>query len=158
MNTSRIEIIDKWVEEIHAGQFRDGPEKLPYVTHLRAVKDIALDMIKDRWWSHDEEDMVAATALLHDSYEDGKATLDQIYNKLIEAGFHVARAASITKFTKILARPDKAAMSILAYLDEIHLYEVSRVVKIADMTHNSQTTKPGNRKDKYDLAIAYLKR
>lgn len=54
----------------HAGQFRDGAEKIPYIDHPRIVAE--------RLTVHDFPDEVLAAALLHDVVEESEAKVEEL--------------------------------------------------------------------------------
>ena len=58
------EAIKKLAEKYHAGQFREGPEKLPYIVHPAAVAQTLLD------WGEPESSPAVAMAWGHDLLED----------------------------------------------------------------------------------------
>ena len=54
----------------HAGQFRNGAEKIPYIDHPRVVAD--------RLTAHDFPDEVLAAALLHDVVEESENEVEEL--------------------------------------------------------------------------------
>lgn len=103
--------------EAHAGQFdKNG---YPYVSHpLHLAEDM-----------RDEASTVLA--LLHDVVEDTDMTLEDIEN----LGF----SKDITAALKLLTHDRH--VPYMSYINEIKCNHLARVVKIADLKHNSDITR-----------------
>ncbi len=123
----------------HLGQFdKAGVE---YIKHPETVASFV---------TTDEE---KAVAYLHDVIEDTRLTLSDIENK----GFSKEILVAIDVLTK------KKGQSYQSYLETVKKNELARVVKLADLKHNSDlsrlktvTTKDLSRKEKYQAAIKFL--
>ena len=70
MKSEIIEQAARLARERHQGQFRKGPERLPYVTHCEDVAHLVA--------RHGGNDIAIAAAWLHDAVEDTETTLDEI--------------------------------------------------------------------------------
>jgi GTP pyrophosphokinase len=127
--------------EAHSGQFRKY-SKLPYITHPIAVADIALKIKRDDdRYVFLGDDLLYVVGILHDTCEDTDVTLDDI---------GVLFGGEARTLVDALTKRDGET-----YLDSIlraKSYLYSRIVKIADLTHNLSDLKEGTQKDKYRLA------
>lgn len=120
--------------------------KTPYVTHLYAVEQIALEIVKKRKFPI-VPGAISVIALGHDLHEDILDDPDTTFEGL-EARFGTLIAADIL----LLSRPPS-----MNYFDFIMRLVGSRriipmVVKLADLTHNMSDLKEGSLKDKYRFA------
>lgn len=95
-----------------------------------------------------------AVALLHDVVEDSSYTSSDLVKVGIPS--EVVKAVSILTKSKDI--------SYQAYLEDVKMNPMARVVKLADLTHNSDlsrlnviTEKDIERQNKYKKAIEYLK-
>ncbi|NWF83185.1 MAG: bifunctional (p)ppGpp synthetase/guanosine-3',5'-bis(diphosphate) 3'-pyrophosphohydrolase [Bryobacteraceae bacterium] len=115
--------------ECHADQRRDNGE--PYVTHPIAAAQILADMQMDL--------VTVETALLHDTLEDTKATLEEIKRLF---GEDVARCVNgVTKLSKLkllnkeVREAESVRKMLLAMIEDIRVI----LVKLADRLHNLRT-------------------
>ena len=123
----------------HEGQKRWNGE--PYITHPVAVA-AAIGIGFD--------DESAAVALLHDVVEDTSVTLDEIEALLpadSDIDYIMQAIAAITHYKED---------SYASYIYELSYNRCATAVKIADLKHNLSDLKPGQRRDKYELALMYL--
>jgi len=137
----------QFATEAHAGQVRKG-SGLPYITHPIAVAEIAVATESQtlggsfgKAWKKQREDTLYVVSLLHDTLED----CDVTFESLVELFGH-----EIADYVKLLTKqPDDS------YLDSIlriQQYQVTKAVKIADLTHNLSDLPSGTQRDKYLLA------
>lgn len=120
---------------MHAQQLRESGE--PYITHPYAVAGILAEMKLDP--------ASIMTALLHDTVEDTKATLDEVKTKF---GAEVASLVDgVSKLTRIEVQTVEGKQAenfrklVLAMSEDIRVL----LVKLADRLHNMRTienTKP----------------
>jgi (p)ppGpp synthase/HD superfamily hydrolase len=116
----------QFAAERHADQLRKGTQ-IPYVAHLLGVAGIALE------YGADEDEVIGA--LLHDSVEDGKATLQEIRERFGDA---VADIVAGCSDTDVIPKPPWRARKE-AYV--AHVATASRSVQLvsaADKLHNAQ--------------------
>ncbi len=118
----------------HTGQKRDDGK--PYITHPVAVGT--------KVHGYDAK----CVALLHDVLEDTDATTYDI-ERTLGMPTHVVKAVLLLTRTP--------GENYLEHLKRIRRNRLACCVKIADLLHNLSDSKPGNRKDKYILALEYLK-
>lgn len=149
----------KFAEQKHAGQFRKNlngqTAKVPYSTHVIKVAELAMAtysvfMINRRW----ELDVIGAIGLLHDVIEDTNTTTIEVSELLTSAGYNNDEVLIIIKAVLLLSKTDE--YEIFNYLFDIRECELSRIVKLCDITHNSSDLGPGNLLDKYKLSKGYL--
>lgn len=125
--------------EAHKGQVdKAGNDYIQHPLHVASLV------------SSDEE---KATALLHDVMEDSSYTLEDLANMGIPQ--------SVVEAVSVLTKKDD--ISYYDYLDELKQNELARVVKLADLKHNSDLTRINQptasdfeRTAKYEMAIEYL--
>lgn len=130
-------------ERAHKGQTR-WDKKTPYITHPAAI----VEAIKSKYsWAGETLHMLCAVAWLHDVVEDTDVTL----KNLKELGFDEIVIENVDAITK------KNHEEYYQYLKRISEYYIASVVKIEDITHNLTNLKKGSMRDKYLLAIEYLK-
>lgn len=138
-------------QKAHNGQFRKY-SGLPYINHPIAVASIATATFhgecNDDAYSGilDDADTIFVVALLHDTLED---CADVTFEKLeSEFGLEIARYVQL--LTKVEGEN---------YLDSIiraKSTDISKRVKIADLTHNISDLSPGTQYDKYEMALYIL--
>lgn len=140
---SKIELAKKFAQEKHLGQ-KDKAGVDYFRGHLMAVYK------KTKKMTHDEN--VHVVALLHDVIEDTNATYDEV-----KTLFGKTIADSVLVLTKTNG-------TYQSYLNKVKRNSIARVVKIADMTHNSNVFRLPNpskedfeRAEKYKKAIKFLK-
>lgn len=132
--------------ELHAGQRRRGPERVPYVTHLLGVAAIVGE------YGGDEDLFIAA--LLHDAAEDqgGQETLDRIREQF---GPHVAELVLACSDTLEMPKPPWRERK------EKHLAEAAvappdvRLIVAADKLHNMRSVYRGLRQHGEDTWKAF---
>lgn len=148
-NTEQYTILSDMLAEYgHNGQFRnDG--RTPYITHPRAARKIG-ETIRATLFPHLDKEYLAQTINMHDLVEDTEMTLEDI----IQHGFDEPVILAIRNITK---NPTKGAESYKMYLDRVASSMYNLVAKLADLSHNMSDLKPGNMRDKYELATWYLK-
>jgi (p)ppGpp synthase/HD superfamily hydrolase len=146
-----LEIATKY----HAGQTR-WDKKIPYISHPIKVAELAKELYPKFYGNCDSLDIqfVESVALLHDVLEDCDITEEILLKELdIYDKPFIYYPATVLKSVKAITKnADKSAESYLEYILRAKSLPYSRVVKIADITHNSSDLKPGSMKDKYSLA------
>jgi (p)ppGpp synthase/HD superfamily hydrolase len=105
--------------EIHAGQ--KDKAGLPYILHPLTVM-LQMDTDDER-----------ITAVLHDTIEDSRMTLDQLQQKL-NLPDHIAEALG-------LLTHDEEEMDYDKYVERLHPNPLARKVKLADLHHNMDVTR-----------------
>ncbi|QIW15927.1 guanosine-3',5'-bis(diphosphate) 3'-pyrophosphohydrolase [Pasteurellaceae bacterium RH1A] len=130
----------QFAQQAHQNQLDKAGQ--PYIYHLKFVADLL---------SH-EDDIVIATAWLHDSVEDTQMSLGEI-----SVLFGQAIAKAVEAITK------RKGESYQDYLGRVKANEIARKVKIADLTHNmdlsrlpNPTEKDRLRQQKYQQAKHFL--
>lgn len=115
---------------------------IAYMHHLETVADFVTS------------DAEKATAYLHDVIEDTSVTEGQ----LREAGIPDEVISAVTILTK------QAGQDYFDYLKQVKQNKIARVVKIADLTHNSDLARLSSisqqdriRLNKYQQALIFLK-
>lgn len=126
--------------EAHSGQFDKAGED--YIQHPLYVSSLV---------STEKE---KAVALLHDVIEDSSITKED----LLLSGIDPEVVEAVLVLTK------QPSDSYQSYLERVKGNELARIVKLADLTHNSDlsrlkkiTQKDEDRLQKYAKAIEYLK-
>jgi (p)ppGpp synthase/HD superfamily hydrolase len=127
--------------EAHQGQVDQGGH--PYILHLEAVANLVSTV---------EEKVVA---LLHDIVEDTAITLQDLAKV-----FSDDIVQAVDAMTK-----REATERFLDYLKRAKANPIAKVVKIADMIHNSDLTRlpfspreeDMQREEKYQVAIAWMR-
>jgi (p)ppGpp synthase/HD superfamily hydrolase len=136
----------------HQGQYDKAHQ--PYFMHPEAVSQIVSEIIKAQPASS-EEFMIKAkiVSYLHDVVEDTSFTIDYLRGKEIPEECITA--------IEILTK--KKGQDYREYLSEIKRNKLARVVKIADMMHNSDLSRLRQiadedkmRREKYLKGIAFL--
>jgi (p)ppGpp synthase/HD superfamily hydrolase len=135
-----VEIAHQIAISAHAGQVDKAGKD--YIRHPETVASFV---------KTDEE---KAAAYLHDTLEDSSVTADD----LRKAGI----PESVIRAVKLLTH-DKSE-DYLEYLDRVKVNPIARVVKLADLKHNSDLSRIKNvteedkqRLAKYQKAVEYLK-
>lgn len=148
--------------EAHAGQVREG-SGLPYVTHPEAVAGMVNNYVASLMnvYGFTVEDdpageVFTAVALLHDAVEDrpNLFTFQRIYEELVAVA-PIRYAEAVVVALRLLTKTKHE--SYYAYLGRIKKNEIARVVKIFDITHNLSDLEAGKLRDKYELALYFLK-
>lgn len=125
------------------------------VAHKGQVDKAGVDYIKhpETVASFVDTDEEKTVAYLHDVVEDTELTLSDLEKQ----GFSKTVLTAIDVLTK------KKGQSYQGYLELVKQNELARVVKLADLKHNSDlsrlktvTFKDFERKEKYQAAIAFL--
>jgi (p)ppGpp synthase/HD superfamily hydrolase len=122
--TDRVEEALQFAGKCHEGQFRKSGEE--YISHCYNVYKI----LKEEWGIQDQDTLIAA--LLHDSVEDGKVSLDEIASLF---GQNVAEI--VDGVTKLKSDTDKQASQKV--FDKSMLRPAVALVKLADRLHNMRT-------------------
>lgn len=143
--------------EAHSGQFRnDG--LTPYIQHPIAVMKILLSQYKHLCSHEWPLEVYQSAALLHDVLEDCPGYTDQILLDRLEVGSKSVWAEVVVHAVNCLTK-DPLAFYLTNVLKAAG-NPISRVVKIADIHHNSLDLHPAkdkNRLEKYKLATYILK-
>ena len=139
MKQSQSEKAYEIAKKAHLGQIDKAGED--YIKHPEKV---------DSFVNSDEE---KAVAYLHDVIEDTELTLED----LREYGFSEEVLKAVDVITK------KKGQDYQTYLNSVKENKLARVVKLADLRHNSDLTRLINitekdieRKEKYQKAIDFL--
>lgn len=134
----------EFARKAHKGQTRwDG--KTPYIEHPRAVAK----RVKQITFGHPEAFKINCqiVAWLHDVVEDTNITI----GNLLDEGFSIKVVNAIDAITK---REDEQYDE---YLIRVAENRMAAVVKVADIQHNLSNLKRGSMRDKYRLAIRFIK-
>lgn len=120
----------------HKGQYRKWEESnLEYITHPIAVsQDVLLA----------GNEIAQAAALLHDVLEDTPVTAEDLLAEGVPN--------EVVQIVKILTR-DKSrpyAEYIVSVINSNNI--IAMKIKLADLTHNLKSIKPGSLRDKYQLS------
>jgi len=122
--SDRVQEAFQFAQKCHEGQFRKSGEE--YISHCQNVFKI----LKEEWGIQDEDTLIAA--LLHDSVEDGKVSLEEIASLF---GKNVAEI--VDGVTKLKSDTDKQASQKV--FDKSKLQPAVALVKLADRLHNMRT-------------------
>lgn len=132
-----------FAEQAHAG--KKDLAGVDYIWHLIEVSEIVREKIVD--------DIIIATALLHDILED-----TEINERFLSAKF----PREIVNAVRALTRESDETYD--CYLNKVKKNRISRIVKLADLQHNADisrimnpTNKEFQRLEKYQKAILFLK-
>ena len=132
-----INKIEQIAREAHEGQKRwNGDE---YITHpIRVSEKMPNDKLK-------------AIALLHDVMEDTDYSMSELIGKGVDK--------KIVQTLCFLTRCENQTYSeyINQIIKSIDINTDAVIVKIADLEDNLSDITPGNKKDKYELALLLLK-
>jgi (p)ppGpp synthase/HD superfamily hydrolase len=129
-----IQLANLFAENAHRDQFRrDGVT--PYVTHPQAVAEMVSERAKP-------------VALLHDVLEDSDFYTEEILRQYFSDEI-VAAVVAITR---------KAGDLYDDYIARVMSNELAREVKIADITHNLNSSPSAKNIEKYKKALAILKK
>jgi (p)ppGpp synthase/HD superfamily hydrolase len=146
-----VELADAVAESAHHNQTRNDGETA-YITHPRAVADIAISMYRSTSRPGKlplDETYIRQVALLHDVIEDTHVTASDLEDQ----GFCETVIRAVLAITK---HPVKGCEDYLTYLKRVKSNEYARLVKLADLAHNMSDLRPGNMLDKYVLARHFL--
>lgn len=133
----------------HKGQFRKNGKE--YITHLIAVAEKAIELSEVEQTPITDE-VIIATALLHDVLEDTKYTIEDVNDILFSAGFTSAQRFDIRVALSLLTKPaNMSSLLIVDYTLAIKRNPLARIVKLADIDHNCSDLEEGNLKQKYLL-------
>lgn len=142
-------------EQAHSGQTDKAGQ--PYFLHPKAVSEIVCNLIFN-WYGEDEsyeEFFLKAeiVSLLHDVIEDTNLTIEDLQKK--DVPFDCIEAIKALTKTEGQNYDD--------YLTNLKSNKLATIVKIADLTHNSDLTRLPNptpedlkRREKYQQAIKFL--
>ncbi len=152
---SLLEDLKKTIEiakATHEGQ-TDKAGK-PYFEHVQTVSELASEIIFS--WNEEYDDFLIQAQIvsyLHDVVEDTSLTIDDLWKFQVPTDCILA----IETLTK------SKGQDYNDYLSRVKLNKLATVVKIADLTHNSDLSRleevtPADleRLDKYQKAIDYL--
>jgi (p)ppGpp synthase/HD superfamily hydrolase len=141
----------RWAAELHDGQFRDGDDALPYITHpievltyLRNIGGVV------------DEDMLCAAAL-HDAIEecdvDASAIADRLGARVAKLVVGLTREEPSEEVARSLSPEDLWKLRSQLLLDEIAgMAPEVQTIKLADRLANvrdAKRTKKGWKKDRY---------
>lgn len=136
----------------HEGQVDKAGK--PYFEHVHTVSELASEVILS--WNEEYDDFLVKAKIvssLHDVIEDTSLTIDDLW----EYNIPTDCILSIEILTK------KKEQNYRDYLAQVKLDKLATVVKIADLTHNSDlsrldqvTSKDIARREKYLKAIEFL--
>jgi ADP-ribosylglycohydrolase len=115
--------IERLAEKYHAGQFRDGGEGIPYITHPSAV------VRELREWGEAEDSPAIAIAWGHDLLEDTNASEEEIL---------AAAGERVLKGIKLLTRPEDMEKSLYIRAVAEKGDREALLVKLADRLCNSR--------------------
>jgi len=141
----------------HGDQVRKNSNLNYFLHHCCPVAEIATQIAPliyklPAYRIQEALEIITCTALLHDLAEDTKFQIKllpgMIPNKLI--GWQVQCNV------QYLSRPNKDELCILGYLQTIKDGLDTKIVKLADLTHNMSDLKAGNLLDKYTLCYNFL--
>ncbi len=122
----------EFAEQAHAGQERLTGD--PFISHPLGVANILAEIQADQ--------VAIAAALLHDTVEDTKVSIEDIQEQFGESIAHLV--AGVTKLTRLdfSSRQDQQAQNLrkmfLAMADDIRVI----LIKLADRLHNMRTLEP----------------
>ena len=122
------------MKEYHAGQFRKGKDRVPYINHPLTMACHALALGID-------EDEILAAILLHDVVEDCGVTAEEL-----EVGDAVREAISLLTFSKGEGLTRQEAKK--QYFQRIAEDRIASLVKVLDRCHNVSTMVTGFTKEK----------
>ena len=127
-------IASEIAKQAHQGQFRLGPDKLPYIVHPALAAKIVEKLASD------DKDVIAA-AWLHDVIEDTYLkTEDQFYDAFAKYDYNDKKSIKrIYNFVEELSMPDTVEWNdIRSYqIDKIQdMSEDAKILKIADQVSN----------------------
>ncbi len=143
-------------KEIAKSAHKDQVDKAgkPYFEHAQAVCEIVSNIISS--WDEESDNFLIEAKIvsyLHDVIEDTSLTIDDLWAYKVPTGCILA-VETLTK---------KSGQDYWDYLSAIKLHKLATVVKIADLTHNSDlsrleeaTPEDLARRNKYLKAIDYL--
>ena len=138
MASKTLKKADAFAEKAHSGQFDMGGH--PYIEHPRYVASMV------------DGETAKIAALLHDTVEDTDVTLDDIR---AEFGDEIAEIVGLLTHKK--------GTPYMEYIKAIAQNDTAKKVKIADLTHNMDTSRllsfrDGDKKriEKYQKALAFL--
>ncbi len=133
----------------HKGQFRKNGKE--YITHPIAVAEKAIELSEIEQTPITDE-VIIATALLHDVLEDTEYTIEDVNDILFSAGFTSAQRFDIRVALSLLTKSaNMSSLLIVDYTLAIKRNPLARIVKLADIDHNCSDLKEGNLKQKYLL-------
>jgi len=138
-----LKIIEEFATKAHQDQTRWNGD--PYITH---PKRVAASLNDERF---------KATAFLHDVLEDTDQTEENIRRVFVLAGCGPILTDGIMKDLHLLTH-NKSDMSYASYIQRLLLRAsyIALYVKMADLRDNLRDLKPGQRRDKYELAYLVL--
>jgi (p)ppGpp synthase/HD superfamily hydrolase len=150
-----VEQVEDYIREKHKGQKRwDGRDY--FTEHLLGVRKIAVDFIKDDLIFGEKEVVkwIEIMALAHDLAEDQNVSEEDFGKFLVSIGFKYGK--TLGEYLKLLNKNNYD--SYLDFVLGAKENSFTKIVKIADITHNLQDLKKGSMRDKYLLALHILKK
>jgi len=143
----------KVATKAHKGQTRWNGE--PYITHPIAVAEAM------KYY----DECTCATAVLHDVIEDTdydttslfKAVSDECFGNSIPNIQDLRDVNFVIQTVSVLSKKtDETYRDYIMRLKTDWGMTIPRAIKIADLKHNLSDLKPGQRRDKYELALTIL--
>ena len=121
-------------QKAHAGQFRkDG--KTPYIVHPLAVASVI------------EDPKTKCAAVLHDVIEDTSLTAEDLKN--------LGVPQDVVDLVLLVSR--RRLETYMQYLQKVKTSKEAIVIKMCDLQHNMSDLPQCNLRDKYELAVEFLK-
>jgi guanosine-3',5'-bis(diphosphate) 3'-pyrophosphohydrolase len=150
VRVAAYERADAFASRAHAGQYRKGPGKIPYVHHSRAVASI----LRDEAGITDRETLIAA--LLHDTIEDtgtSHAQLVQLFGQVV--------ADTVRELTNEVAPPDGKTASQIRHAGKLsaraaHIKVADKTANMRDIINTPPPWPPARKRQYYDDARAVV--
>jgi (p)ppGpp synthase/HD superfamily hydrolase len=155
-----INLAEILAEEAHNGQFRlyeVNGQKIPYIEHPRAVRNNVIELLKIHPSNGIKQEIYEAVAILHDAVEDqpDKFSFERLRTEFKNHSVPDTDIDIMLEALRNMTRL-KGQENYFDYIQRVSQHPVSHLGKLADLKHNLSDLKPGNLKDKYLLAQAYL--
>lgn len=141
---------------VHKDQRRkDGK---PYMSHIDAVVIGTMEHVNAHSWGICDLEAFLIVAALHDAVEDhpDKVSFEMIEKEISELICSSSKMAGIMGALRAITKLPKGQQKYSDYIMGVAANPYSRIVKIADLTHNMSDLSPGNMRDKYDLSLWVL--
>ena len=152
METNLTKRALEFATKAHAGQFRKGSDRVPYITHPIAVSKLADDIAISEGKGKIVREIIVIAALLHDTVEDTDVQLPDIEKLFSDQSEQFVRRIvnAVDSLTK------RHGDNYLDAIKRVRLNPDAVIVKRADLKHNSSDLNEGSLKDKYRLASFIL--
>ena len=136
----------------HEGQVRKYTG-VPYITHPIAVADRAVLFASEyRVWNVGNEEVIRSIAYLHDVLEDTLIQESELRTFLLT----VTSLEDVNRIMHSVKLLTKTGRPLLVYLEEIKRDLFAKIVKRADVWHNSSDLKDQKKLDTYNLVDYFL--